>query len=286
MSPAARANEPSAAEYESLLALLSEAAATTTRHDFGAVVCEGLLSLLEPAVSVSYNEIGNDIDRTAAVIRPDPGPEWFAEHQSFYEAHMHENPLVALAATEGLPEPRDWVDVDPDRRFETTPLFRGFYAPLGIRSQLAFTFPGDGTIVGIAVNRDGTPFSDRERRLLGLAAPLIALAHRHAVATTAPLLRPAGAGLGDAWTPADQAIDVMVGRLRGRGLTDRQALVVAHAAVGATTRQLARTLGISDGTARKHLENAYARLGVTNRVAAAAVALGHGGLERSVPSHT
>jgi DNA-binding NarL/FixJ family response regulator len=39
-------------------------------------------------------------------------------------------------------------------------------------------------------------------------------------------------------------------------------------AAGHTNRQIARPLGISEGTVRKHLENIYARLQVSSRTAA------------------
>ena len=41
-------------------------------------------------------------------------------------------------------------------------------------------------------------------------------------------------------------------------------------AAGCTNRQIATALFVSEATVRKHLENTYARLGVTNRVAALA----------------
>lgn len=51
-------------------------------------------------------------------------------------------------------------------------------------------------------------------------------------------------------------------------LTSRQVQILALVGDGDTNAQIARQLGVSEGTVRKHLENAYARLGVTNRVAA------------------
>lgn len=53
-------------------------------------------------------------------------------------------------------------------------------------------------------------------------------------------------------------------------LTPRETELIGLLASGLTNRQIARQLGISQGTVRKHLEHVYARLGVTNRVAALA----------------
>lgn len=60
--------------------------------------------------------------------------------------------------------------------------------------------------------------------------------------------------------------------LQALGLTGRQAEVLRLLALGRPTETIATDLGISHGTARKHIENAYRRLGVTNRWDAAAAA--------------
>ncbi|MGH8890141.1 MAG: helix-turn-helix domain-containing protein [Acidothermaceae bacterium] len=51
-------------------------------------------------------------------------------------------------------------------------------------------------------------------------------------------------------------------------LTERQLELVELVAQGRTNGQIARHLGISEGTVRKHLENIFERLGVNNRTAA------------------
>lgn len=59
--------------------------------------------------------------------------------------------------------------------------------------------------------------------------------------------------------------------LRGEpNLTPRQWEVLRQVATGASNTQIARTLGLSDATVRKHLENVYLRLGVQSRTEALA----------------
>ena len=58
-------------------------------------------------------------------------------------------------------------------------------------------------------------------------------------------------------------------------LTARQRAVLAGVARGATNRAIAHDLGISRRTVGKHLENAYAALGVHDRTSAALL-LGEG----------
>lgn len=63
-------------------------------------------------------------------------------------------------------------------------------------------------------------------------------------------------------------------RSRDRDLTDRQRELLRLVAGGQTNRQIARHLSISEGTVRKHLENVYCRLGVSNRTSAVERAFG------------
>ncbi|TCO51499.1 HD domain-containing protein [Kribbella antiqua] len=63
---------------------------------------------------------------------------------------------------------------------------------------------------------------------------------------------------------------------RPAGLTDREIEVVALLARGLPTKQIARTLGISVKTADRHLQNAYPKIGVSSRAAAALFAMEHG----------
>lgn len=59
-------------------------------------------------------------------------------------------------------------------------------------------------------------------------------------------------------------------------LTAREAEVLALAAAGRTNRQIAAELFLSEHTVRRHLQNVFAKLGVSSRAAATAYALQHG----------
>jgi DNA-binding NarL/FixJ family response regulator len=63
---------------------------------------------------------------------------------------------------------------------------------------------------------------------------------------------------------------------RPAGLTEREAEVVALLTRGLQTKQIARALGISAKTADRHVQNAYAKIGVSTRAAAALFAMRHG----------
>ncbi|MGH7128875.1 MAG: HD domain-containing phosphohydrolase, partial [Planctomycetaceae bacterium] len=63
---------------------------------------------------------------------------------------------------------------------------------------------------------------------------------------------------------------------RPAGLTEREAQVIGLLARGLQTKQVARRLGISAKTADRHVQNAYAKIGVSTRAAAALFAMEHG----------
>jgi HD-GYP domain-containing protein (c-di-GMP phosphodiesterase class II) len=81
----------------------------------------------------------------------------------------------------------------------------------------------------------------------------------------------------DAATAVLEAAGQRVPRIeRPAGLTGREAEVIALLARGLQTKQVARRLGISVKTADHHVQNAYAKIGVSTRAAAALFAMQHG----------
>jgi DNA-binding NarL/FixJ family response regulator len=61
-----------------------------------------------------------------------------------------------------------------------------------------------------------------------------------------------------------------------RQYTQRELQVLRLVADGNTNREVATTLVISDGTVKRHLDNIFAKLGVSSRAAATAAALRSG----------
>jgi DNA-binding NarL/FixJ family response regulator len=101
--------------------------------------------------------------------------------------------------------------------------------------------PAGGRSLRLVLHRGpGRDFSERDRALLTLLRP-----HLH-----------------QAYLDAER---------RRRGipqLTRRQWELLRLVAAGHTNAQIARRLGLSEGTVRKHLENIYGRLQVSSRTAA------------------
>jgi DNA-binding NarL/FixJ family response regulator len=63
---------------------------------------------------------------------------------------------------------------------------------------------------------------------------------------------------------------------RPNGLTDREGQVLALLARGLQTKQVSKALGISVKTADRHVQNIYAKIGVSSRAAATMFAMEHG----------
>jgi HD-GYP domain-containing protein (c-di-GMP phosphodiesterase class II) len=63
---------------------------------------------------------------------------------------------------------------------------------------------------------------------------------------------------------------------RPAGLTEREAQVIGLIARGLQTKQVGRALGISTKTADRHVQNAYAKIGVSTRAAATVFAMQYG----------
>lgn len=130
------------------------------------------------------------------------------------------------------------------RAWASTPLGTAFLA-MGVKDQVLVPMtPLGGTDRRLLLFRgeDQPAFSEREKAMLALARPHLAELHAR----------------------RDR-------ELRGDpNLTPRQWEVLRQVARGAGNTQIARTLGLSDATVRKHLENIFVRLGVQSRTEALA----------------
>lgn len=90
-------------------------------------------------------------------------------------------------------------------------------------------------------------------------------------------------GRGNRWLPAE-VIDPAIEREAARrieaervtgALTARERELVILATEGLSNKEIARRLGVTEGTVKIHLHNVYQKLGVTNRTAMTALALAH-----------
>lgn len=316
---------------------------------FGRVVAEGLLELV-PGISASYNEINADAGRAYAVIVPEPDTAWWEHYTPIFETFAHQHPYLRHIARGGDGAARTWDDLPDGDEFRSTDLYRGFYEPLGIVTQLTAQLSApDGIVVGLAVNRGPEGFTERERLIVDAVRSHAIRAYRfvqrtaerdalgrmlsehgwHVVlvdddglivsTSSSQATWAVGASLPDPvldrlrattaarfwssppWGPPVHIAGILPGtnisvhasivrnrvpphvvhvrqgapvssqRLRELGLTERQAVIAALVASGASNGAIAAELGISSATVKKHLEAIYRVLDVGTRAAAVAV---------------
>jgi DNA-binding CsgD family transcriptional regulator len=135
-----------------------------------------------------------------------------------------------------------------------TGMYAEYFRPLGLEHELMVCLPGGpGRTVRLVFFRGpGSDFTERDRGILALLRPHLEHAY----------------------------LDAELRRQGSPELTPRQWQLMRLVANGYSNAQIARRLFISEGTVRKHLENIFARLDVTNRTAAVEQAF----FQRPVPS--
>jgi DNA-binding CsgD family transcriptional regulator len=134
------------------------------------------------------------------------------------------------------------------RQWHSTGMYTDFSRRLGLEHSLMVCLPsalpptaGPGRYVRLNLDRGpGPDFSERDRAVFTLLGPHLDRAYLDAERRRHPVPR----------------------------LTPRQNDLLRLVAAGHTNTQIARRLGISEGTVRTHLENIYERLGVSSRTAA------------------
>lgn len=134
------------------------------------------------------------------------------------------------------------------RQWHSSGMYADYFRPWGVDHELLMCLPaasgpgpGPGQTLRLMFTRGpGPDFSERDRSLLALLRP-----HLH-----------------------QAYLDTQRRRSDKPELTHRQRELMVLVAAGQTNIQIARQLGLSEGTVRKHLENIYTRLHVSSRTAA------------------
>lgn len=129
------------------------------------------------------------------------------------------------------------------RQYHSTPMYTDYLKFYGVENELMVCLPAGGpqrTLRLLFARGVGPDFSERDRALLVLLRP-------HLLA---------------AWAQAQRGVRPV------DALTGRQREILQLVGAGDSNRMIARRTNLSEATVRKHLENIYARLGVSSRTAA------------------
>ena len=166
----------------------------------------------------SYNEVDPQ-SRTVAYTM-DPLPYDWPESEQVFERYVHEHPLVSHYQRTHDGQAVRISDFLTREQFHRLELYNEFFRKLGVEHQMAVTLPAPAPLViGLAVNRGGRDFSERERLLLDLLRPHLIQAYQNAKSTTR--LRQDLALMRQALEEADRGAIYLTDKCRVRFCTER-----------------------------------------------------------------
>lgn len=151
-------------------------------------------TLAEKIVAVVPRIVACD---SAVFVRIDPRTRSFSfsawpagafadiDHGEAVRLHQHDHPLVAHFAARRDAKAWSLHDLVAPIAFQRTSLYRALYRPSGIEFQLVMLVPyPDRARRVLVLNRRETPFAERDRQLLELLWPHLALAVRNSRAAS------------------------------------------------------------------------------------------------------
>jgi DNA-binding CsgD family transcriptional regulator len=165
---------------------------------------------------------------------------------------IQEHPVVRRLIQAPSTGPLRMSDLVPGDRFRHTRTYEMIFRPRGLEHQLTIPLRLDaaqqsGTVY--VVNRCHTDFTDDDLGRAMALQPMLAALH----------------AAQQARRPTAEQIEVA--RVR-EGVTERELQILGYLPSGMTAEAIGRILRISPRTVRKHLENAYSKLQVHDRIQA------------------
>jgi DNA-binding CsgD family transcriptional regulator len=231
----------SASDYEKALDVLYEAADANGPDPFPEPVLEALRRLVPCDVVAYHDRTGGE---PAVSQVGEPRAPMTAETREAARQYWGECPLAA--PVRGA---RTWSDVLTRREFHALGLYQDCARPLGIEDMLRLWLDSrPGGAARIEFDRARRSFTQRDRAVLDILS-------RH---------------LSQFWRRAALRRGIAEGVWESDRLTPREREILELVAGGRTNGEVAKLLWISPATVRKHLENAYDKLGVHTRTGAVA----------------
>jgi len=230
------------ADYRGALDVLREAGDVEGAIPFPEPVLEALRRLV-PCDVVAYHErLDGDAERTIVWTGEPRGQVTPAVHAAG-KRYWHQDPMTPVDGA------RKYSDFFSRREFQRLELYQEVARPVGVEYMMRLWLSPHGEREArLEFDRAGRDFGERDRAVLDLLLPHLRQFGRSAVRRRAHPRLAEG---------ADQ-------------LTARERQIVGRVAQGKTNAEIAWQLGISPETVRKHLENAYEKLGVHTRTGAVA----------------
>jgi DNA-binding CsgD family transcriptional regulator len=166
--------------------------------------------------------------------------------RGFWTHYQHCRPCSYPDQSGDLTSVTTFSDFYSQRQLRATGMYAEYFRLFAVEREMLLCLPSPRykTVRLMLYRGRGPDFSDRDRALLTLLRPHLHAAYQAGIRGPAP------------------------------DLTPRQIELLRLVADGHTNRQIARRLMVADSTVRKHLENIFERLQVSNRAAAVARVFG------------
>ena len=248
------ASRVTSADCRAILEFLADTRDLDPETPYSPAFVGHLEALIAGAANPLYRE--NDLAGRRSPFMVDANGEYVDDEDELYWTVGPDAITQYRRATGDLSAAR-LSDVVAWRRYRESPVYHEYFAPGGVGHMLDIGLParpGWQRTLLFCKPREDRDFAERDRDVVELLRP-----HLHAREARAALRRRLlEDGMAD-----DEHSDRRV------PLTIREREIVFLAAQGKSNAAIAVDLWITPGTVKKHLENVYQKLGVTNRAAAA-----------------
>jgi DNA-binding CsgD family transcriptional regulator len=158
------------ADFEAVLSLVRAVAGTRDPDEFSRVAIAQVAALI-PSDVVTMNEVDPEAGRTAFMAEPASFPIP-PQGDTVLAELAEQHPLIHHFMSTGDGSAYRISDFWSQATFHASPIYRRLYQPMGIEYQLAVTLPAPRPIVvGIALNRCSSDFTERDRAVLNVLRP-------------------------------------------------------------------------------------------------------------------
>ena len=137
------------------------------------------ISKVVPAEVITYTEVGRRGQPTVRVLHPARAVT--SDLMRAFEHHRHEHPLIKHFGRKPHGHAAKISDFLTKREFHRLGLYDEFFRQVGVEHQMVIGLPAPSPrVVGVALNRSGLDFSERDRLLLSALRPHIVQAFGNA----------------------------------------------------------------------------------------------------------
>jgi DNA-binding CsgD family transcriptional regulator len=169
-------------DLEAFLTIVREIYAHCGLDSFASHIVSTLPKAI-PSEWTSYNEVNLRSQTNTYVMEPLPSD--FPEAEQIFAQYIPEHPIIMHHQETQDGRALKISDFLTQHKFHRLGLYNEFFQRLEVEHQMAVVLPAPASLViGIALNRSGKDFSERDRILLNLLGPHLVQAYHNAKAVT------------------------------------------------------------------------------------------------------